>query len=470
MQLVLVECLVMTILAACIGGLFAWWSAPFVVSRVNPPDNPARLALPADFRIWAFGIALTLGVTLLFGLASAIRASAVQPAIALKGGDDPKSHHRVMYALIATQVAFCFVVLFVAGLFTTTFERLSDFPLGFSADRLLVLDTIAARPQAPVVWEQVAEHLRTVPGVEKVAMAGWPLLTPNGWNGFVSVEGEAPGPELAYFLNVSPGWADAMKIAFVQGRDFLSNEPAPSAAIVNETFVKHFLNGRKPIGVTFAKGSTPYRIVGVVRDAPYRSIRESILPSAYVDTRQFKTIRQAALIVRTASADPLAIASVVRQEVPRARSDFRVSNLTSQSEIDRAQTIRERLLAMLGVFFAGVAVLLAAIGLYGVLNYSVLQRRREIGIRMAIGARAGDIARRVTAGAFAMVMTGAAAGLAIGMASVRYIESLLYGVKGTDVSMVALPAVIIAAAALFAALPAVLRAVRVDPATTLRGE
>jgi hypothetical protein len=143
---------------------------------------------------------------LLFGLMPALRASAVKPASALRGGEDPHTRRRTMHALIAAQVAFCFLILFVAGLFAATFERLSHRPTGFSADRLLLLHTVAQREEAPVFWDQVAEHLRTVPGVEAVALAGWPLLDGNAWNGFISVNGAPPGPDLAYFLAVSPGW------------------------------------------------------------------------------------------------------------------------------------------------------------------------------------------------------------------------------------------------------------------------
>ncbi len=145
-------------------------------------------------------------------------------------------------------------------------------------------------------------------------------------------------------------------------------------------------------------------------------------------------------------------------------------NSRTQAELVRAQTVRERLLAMLALFFAAVALLLAGIGLYGVLDHSVLQRRREIGIRMAIGAQAGDIARRVTAEVLRMVAVGALAGLAMGMLSTRYITTLLYQVKPTDLSMLALPSLTILASALVAALPAVIHAVRIDPVTTLRGD
>jgi ABC-type antimicrobial peptide transport system permease subunit len=175
-------------------------------------------------------------------------------------------------------------------------------------------------------------------------------------------------------------------------------------------------------------------------------------------------------VVRTASSNPLALASILRREVPRARSEFRVSNVRTQTEINQSHTVRERLLAMLALFFAGVALLLAGIGLYGVLDYSVLERRREIGIRMAIGAQGGDIARRVTADAFRMVLVGALAGLGLGLASVRYIAALLYQVKATDATMLAAPSLIILAAAFVAAIPAVIRAVRIDPVAMLRSE
>jgi predicted permease len=476
-QLVLVESAILALLAGAMGGVFAWWSAPFVVSMINPPDNPVRLDLPADWRVLGFGLALTLGVMLLFGLMPALRASAVKPASALRGGEDPHTRRRTMHALIAAQVAFCFLILFVAGLFAATFERLSDRPTGFSADRLLLLHTVAQREEAPVFWDQVAEHLRTVPGVEAVALAGWPLLDGNGWNGFISVNGAPPGPDLAYFLAVSPGWVGTMRIPFIDGRDFRPGETAPGVAIVNETFAKEFFKGENPIGQSFAKtGELPCKVVGVVRDAPYRNVREPILPSVYVPIRRTDThgavepMRGATFIVRTASANPMALASILRREVPRARPEFRVNNIRTQADLVRAQTVRERVLAMLALFFAAVALLLAAVGLYGVLDYSVLQRRREIGIRMAIGAPAGSIAGLVTVEIFAMVLVGALAGVALGMASVRYIEALLYHVKPAEPAMLLLPSCTILAAALLAALPAVFHAVRIDPVAMLRSE
>jgi predicted permease len=475
-QLVLVESATLAFLAAAMGGVFAWWSAPFVVSRINPVDNPARLSLPADWRVLAFGVGLTLAVTLLFGLMPALRASAIKPATALKGGSDPHQRRRLMHALIAVQVAFCFLVLFVAGLFGATFARLSSRPTGFSAERILAVDTVTQHAQAPIYWNQVAEHLRTVPGVETVAIAGWALLGGGGWNGFVSVNGAPPGPILAFFLKVSPGWADTMKIRIIEGRDFRANETFPGAAIVNETFVRQFFAGESPIGKVIAKGKARLQVVGVAADAPYRSMREATLPVAYVPfpsidaNGAFVPARDGTFIVRTSSANPMALGSTLRREIPRAGSEFRVTNILTQEELVRAQTLRERLLAMLALFFAAVALLLAGIGLYGVLDYGVLQRRREIGIRMAIGAQAAGIARLVTLDALSMVLAGAFAGVALGIASARYLTALLYQVKPTDLAMLALPSVVLLAAAVLAALPAVIHAVRVDPVTTLRGD
>jgi predicted permease len=480
-QLVLVESAWIAIFAAALGGVFAWWSAPLVVRMINPPDNPAHLALPADWRVLGFGLVLTIGVTLLFGLAPALRASATKPVSALKGGDDPHSRRRLMHVLISVQSAFCFLVLFVAGLFVTTFERLSHQPTGFSAERILALETVSERPQPPEYWDQVAEHLRAVPGVEMVALANGTLLGGWSWNNFISVNGAPTNGVLAYMLSASPGWLDTMRIPLFDGRDFRPSDTYPGVAVVNEAFAKQYFNGENPVGKSFemAPGGGPrirFEVVGLVGNVRYRDMREPFLPQAYYPIRgvDSKGARMAkdygVFMVRTSTANPLAMASILRREVARARPEFRVSDIRTQAEINESHTIRERLLARLALFFAVVALLLAAVGLYGVLDYSVLQRRREIGIRMALGAQAGDIARRVTADVFSMVLGGALAGLVLGFAAARYIQTLLYQVKPTDPRMLALPALTILAAALLAALPPVIRAVRIDPAETLRIE
>ena len=474
-QLVMVESAWLALLAAAIGALFTWWAAPFVVSRINPPDNPVRLFLPADWRVMGFGLALTTVVALLFGLAPALRASTVKPAVALKGGSDPHARRRLMHTLIAVQAAFCFLVLFLAGLFTSTFERLSHSPTGFSADRVLALDLTAHRAESPVVWDELADQVRAVPGVESVAQASWPLLTQQAWNGFISVDGNPPGPDLAYFVNISPGWMATMKLPFVDGRDLRPDETFPGAALVNETFVRQFAGGASPFGRTFAKATQQFRVVGIVRDAPYKNLHEPILPVVYVPTRFLQAgtvqpIRKETLLVRTVNPNPLTMTETLRRELARVRSDFRISTVRSQAALVQVQSVRERLLAMLSLFFAGVSLLLAGIGLYGVLDYSVMQRRKEIGIRMALGARAGNIARALAADALLVIAVGGIGGVAAGLASVRYIASLLYQVKATDASMLVIPSCLIVSAAFVAALPAMLRAVRIDPVSTLRSE
>jgi predicted permease len=471
-QLVLVESAMLAFFAAAIGALFAQWSAPFVVGMINPPDDPARLFLPLDGRVLGFGLALTIAVTFLFGLTPALRASSVAPVSALKGGDDPHSRRRMMHALIAVQVSFCFLVLFVAGLFVETFNRLANQPTGFSSDRLLNLETEAAHPQPPALWDQTAEHLRSIPGVQQVALASRTMLGGDSWNNEVRIDGGPPSNDLTYFMNISPGWLDVMRIPVIQGRDFLPNDTFPGSAIVSETFARRYYPGRNPLGRTFEQAGDErfrLRIVGIVPDARYRDLRGPMLPVAYVPFRSIDN-QSATFIVRTSGPNPLALAQVLRREVKRAQPEFRVSNVRSQVEVNQSLTVRERLLATLAMFFAAAALLLAGIGLYGVLDYSVLQRRREIGIRLAIGAQPRHIARRVTADVFSMIVVGAAAGLALGIASARYLNDLLYQVKPTDSGILALPSATILAAALLAALPAVIRAIRIDPVTMLRAE
>jgi len=481
-QLVLVESALRAILAAIVGGLFAWWAAPFVAGMINPPDDPARLSLPADWRVLGFVVLLSAGATLLFGLVPALRASAVKPASALKGGDNPLVRGRLMHALIAVQVSFCFLVLFVAGLFVATFDRLTHETTGFSAERVLNLEAVTHQAQPPAFWEQVEEHLREVPEVESVAMTTWPPMSGESWVGEISIGGAAPSDVLTDLLAVSPGWMEEMKIPFLDGRDFRREETYPNAAIVNQAFANQFFRGEDPVGMRFemvasSGGRSSVEIAGFVKDARSRdNLRLPIRPTAYVpfsavDAAGTPQLRgRGTFVVRTHSANPLALASLLRQEVPRARPEFYVNNIRTQAEINLARTFRERLLAVLGLFFAGVALVLGGVGVYGVLHYSVLQRKREIGIRMAVGAQAGVIARLVTVDVFSMVVIGAIAGLALGMVSGRFIESLFYQVKATDWTMMALPWAMMLVTALAAAVVPVMRAVRIDPVEMLRAE
>ena len=477
-QLILAQSALLALLASVLGAFFAAWSAPFAISLINPPDNPARLALPADWRVLLFGFGLIIFVVLLLGLLPALRASAVRPVAALKGGEDPHSPRRLMRGAIALQVAFCFLVLFLSSLFVTSFQRLQNRPLGFSTDRLLLLETVAGKGQLPVVWNQTAEALRAAPGVDSVAISRWPLLGRIRINSSISINGAPPSPTPAWFLNVSPGWLSTMKIPLVSGRDFRPEDTSPGAAIVNKPFVKTFFPGQDPIGRTFERGANQpiYKIVGVTPDVPYRDLREPSSAVFYVpfdeidDKSAPRVVDFATFAIHTNAQNPLALANSLRQLIAQRHNGLRVSNITTQLDLVRDQTIRERLIAMLAAFFAVVALLLAGIGLYAVLNYSVLQRRREIGIRMAIGSTRAGIVRIVSLDVFLMIALGGCAGVALGFGAARYVESLFYQVKATDADIIALPTCAILLTALVAALPAVLRALRTDPTEILRTE
>jgi predicted permease len=447
-----------------------------VASHIDFRNNPVRVHLPADWRVTTFSLALMLAVTLLFGLAPALRASAVKPASALKGGDRPHFRSRLMQALVAVQAAFCFLVLFAGLLFVTTFERLSGQSTGFSPARLLALEVLLVRPEPPDIWNQVVEHLRTVPGVASVGLSEWAPLSGFSSERHVSMTGGPPSPDPVFFLGVEPGWFGAMKIPLIVGRDFKFSDTYPRFAIVNEAFAKRYCPGENPVGKLFGSGADSFQIIGLIRNARYNDIHGPVRPVAYVPFRdldsngRLRSVRGATLMVRTATADPVALVPTLRKEMARARPGFRVSNVRTEDELIQSQTVRERLLAALALFFALVALLLAGIGFYGVLHYSVVQRQREIAIRMAVGAPARDITRRVMLDVCVMVLVGSVIGLAISLTSVRYIESLLYDVKSTDPVVLTLPWLIVTVAVVFSAVPSVIRAVRIDPAQTLRVE
>jgi predicted permease len=337
------------------------------------------------------------------------------------------------------------------------------------------------KPQPVETWTQMTDTLRHMPGVEAASMAGWALLSENRWSGLIFVAGRPPETRPAYFLEVSPGFFATMQIGLVDGRDFrlgdraarvdAQNQPVPGVGIVNEMFARTYFDGQNPLGrqVTVRRGRTnvhtPIDIVGVVRDTFYSNVRDPIRPIMFVP---MSARSNGTLLVRTA-ADPLALASTLRHQITASRSDLLVQVGTMTSLV-RRQVIRERLLATLSLFFAMVALLLACVGLYGVLTYGIIQRRREIGIRMALGARAAHVVGGMTRQMVVMVTLGAAIGLAGGLGFGRVVERLLFQVKAVDPLVLLVPLCVLAAAAVLAGLPPMLRAVRIDPVQTLRTE
>jgi predicted permease len=482
-QLVLAESALLAVCASIAGALFAWWAAPFVVSLLAFQE-PVQLALNANWRVLGFGIVLTVAVTVLFGLAPALRASAVRPIGALKVRDDRQHHRRLVRTLVGVQIAFCLFVVFTAGLFAATLRNLATRPLGFDPDRVAVLEiNVTGEKQSAQVWADVGERIRATPGVESAAFAMWVPLSANRWRAPVSLDGNNVSDSSPYFLGVSPGYFNAMGIGLVAGRDFRVDdsartlEPAagkpslPVVGIVNEAFARTYFDGRSPVGrrVLVRQGKNddvPMEIIGLVRDAAYYDVREPMRPTVFVANN---ARNQAAMVVRT-TGDPMVLGPTLRRSVTQLRPDFRVMNVGTQSMFVQRQMLRERLLATLSLFFAVVALLLAGVGLYGVLSYAVIQRRREIGVRMALGARAAHVVSRVTKEMLTPVGTGSVLGLAGGLAFGRLVQSILFEVTATDVFSVVAPLLTLAVVAALAALPPAVRAVRIDPAQTLRSE
>jgi predicted permease len=472
-QLVLVESALLAALASAAGALFAWWSAPVVVSMLATPERAVLLVLDMDWRQLAFVAGLTAAVTLLFGLPPALRAAAIPAAGAVRTPRGNRSNRRLMHALVGVQSAFCVFVLFAAALFVTTFEQLAHRPLGFDADRVLMLRATATG--APR-WMEVLDRLRQLPGVDGVALSGWPLLSDNRWRASVRVPGRAVEPRSPYFMSVSPGFCATMGIGLVGGRDLRFDDTAPAVVdgvpragkgIVNEAFARLHFGGQNPVGAVVQvrqdKIDAPMEIVGLVRDAVYVDIREPMRPVVYVP---FDLRASAAVLVRT-HMDPAALAPSATAAIARG-GNARVQLAAPHRLLVERQTVRERLLAVLSAFFAVVALLLGAGGLWGVLNYTVVQQRQEIGIRMALGARAADVVRRVAGRTLGAVSAGTAIGLAAGLAFGRVIDALLFQIKATDLGAIGVPVLTLAAAATLAALPPAMRAARIDPAQTLR--
>jgi hypothetical protein len=273
-----------------------------------------------------------------------------------------------------------------------------------------------------------------------------------------------------------------MQIGWIDGRDFRPDDVPPKTtadsgesragvAIVNEAFARAFLGGRDPVGKTLGlvrgpkNADSPFQIVGYVRDAAYGSVREPFPPTVYVPVEPRESVT---LMVRT-PAGP-ALAPILRREVAQAHAGLSAGAVERQSAMAERQMIRERLLSALSLFFAALALALAGIGLYGVMNYSVTQQRKEIGIRMALGARSAQIVRRIALGMVGVVSFGAIVGLMGGLVAGRFVQTLLFEVKATDGEMVVAPLLLLLSAGILAVVPSAIRATRIDPAETLRGE
>jgi predicted permease len=476
-QLLLVESALLALLAAAVGALFAWWAAPLIVSMLAPAEQPIRLMLDLDWRTVAIAGTLVLAVTMLFGLAPALRASKTPLLEALKDARVEHAHRGLADALVAAQVACCVFLLFGASLFVSTLARLQHRPLGFSQDHLWSMSVESTRQRSPEEWAQLTASIGALPRVKSAAIAGWAPLPANRWRSSISVAGRQLQDLAPQWVSVAPGYLATMQMRLVDGRDFRSGDqppgekatrPTPGVAIVNETFARAYFGGRSPVGerVTVNSSKAPMEIVGLVADAVYFSVRETSYPSVYIP---IEPREGATLLVRTEGA-ALDLPTLLRGEIPRLGPGLQVWEIVQFEAIVAQQLIRERLLATLSAFFAALALVLAVIGIYGVLNYAVTRQQREIGLRMALGARPGHVLTLIATRLTVMVLVGTVAGLGLGLALGRVVRTLLYQMEPTDLSALAPPIVALTVAAVLAVWPPALRAVRTDPARTMRTE
>jgi predicted permease len=377
--------------------------------------------------------------------------------------------------LRAVQVGFSFLVLFGAGLLVISFHRLSSVDLGFAAEKLLIVRVETEVPEdegRAARWQQVVDTLRQLPGIEAVSHSAWELFGGSGWSSAVRIPGRAIEASEPYFLQVSPGFLATMRIRLLEGRDFDDHDREPvknRVVLVNEAFARRYFPDGSALGRSFfrlesATEEVSQEIVGVVRNARYRSLREPAPPTVYLPHRPEA---RATLQVR-ARADLAALALDLPQRVRKADPGFRVNEVVPQATLVSDTALRERLLALLSAFFAAVALLLVAVGLYGVMSYSVVRRTREIGIRMALGAQRAAVVRLVVGEVALVVAMGLAVGLGAGLAGARLLASLLFEVRPADLVSLGLPLAGLLLASILSILPAARRAVRVDPITALR--
>jgi predicted permease len=477
-QLLLVESGLIALVAAVVGVLFASWAAPFIVSMLAPPEQPIRLVLDVDWRTVLTAATLSTAVAMLFGVAPALRGSSTSLVGTLKEVRGQRAHRRLTDALVAGQAGFCVFLLFGASLFLGTFDRLQKRPLGFSPRNLVqvVLDSRTAH--SPAEWMQLAKAVDDIPRVESVSLAGWAPLTGNRWRSSVRVEGQPPQENVPDWVSIAPGYLDTMQMRLVDGRDFRTGDGAPrrdkekgpvsGVGIVNEAFARVYFGGRSPVGqrVLVDSSNAPMEIVGMVANTVYYSLREVSRPAVYVplEARPGGT-----LLVRT-QGSWLDLRQLLRREIPRLVPGLQVQSLAPFDAIVTQQMIRERLLAVLSGFFAILALVLAIIGTYSVLNYAVTRERREIGLRIALGATPAHVVARLTTRLVGMVAVGTLVGVGLGLAFGRYVQALLFQMEPTDVFAMAPPIITLGIAALLAIVPPAMRAVRTDPAETLKSE
>jgi predicted permease len=485
----LVESVVLSFLGGLVGLMVAGWTLGLLVSSIPASVGALGLSPALDLRMLGFNLALALLTGLLFGLAPALRATRLNLESTLReqGSSVSGSLSQVRFrkGLVVSQIVLTTVLLVGAGLFARSLNNLKRLDLGVRAEQIV---TFSIAPEqngyTPIrsvaFFDQLRESLAGLPGVISVSAAEIPIFTDSNSSSNITVEGYQPrdddDEETHVYKNyVGPNYFSTMGIPLIEGREFNNADAAnsPKAAVVNETMARHFFAGREAVGARFAFGAgkvhPDIQIVGVVKDSKHGTVREKARPFVYIPYSQQKTIGRLTFYVKTEQKIGQ-LASTLRREVQRLDPNLPVVDLkTLEQQIDES-LFADRFLTSLSLSFALLAAVLAVIGLYGVMAYTVTRRTSEIGIRMALGATRGNVSWLILREVVVLAAIGLMVGLPAAYALGHVAESLLYGVKVSDPIVFAGAALLLSAGTLLGGYLPARRASRVDPMTALRYE
>ena len=487
MRPVLSESLVMTVVGLLLGLVLAW-AGVRAIGSLAAARLPQLIGLSVDYRVIAFAVVLAGLVALLCGGFPAWRSAAVDPQDALRdgrGGGTSRAHHGVLRTLVIAEVALSLMLLLGAGLVLKGFAQLMSRDPGFDPEPILALQVTISPDRYPDgssvqrFLEPALERIREIPGVDA---AGSISLIPYdnwGWNFSIRYEGKAAddltGRPITENRIATPEFFQVTKQRLIAGRliGAEDGEPtSPAVVVVNEALVRRDFQGRNPIGARFHTADTTFTtIVGVVSDIRNFGPVEEPRPEVY---RPFRQAGQGsssfAIMVRARRGDPLALTPAVRAAIRSTEQQVAITDVRSMPQVISQSTSRDRFyLIMLGTF-AGVAIVLAVAGIYGVLSYVVAQRTREFGIRSALGSTATDTVALVTREGLALIAVGVALGLVGAIASTRLLSAMLYGVSPLDRPTWAATTLTLVVVGLMATLVPALRATRADPLLAIRSE
>jgi putative ABC transport system permease protein len=442
-----------------------------------------------DIGVLGFAVAATLFSGIFFGTIPAWRVtrSSVTDVIKDQGSTSSASvsHVRFRKVLVAGQVAFTLLLLAGAALFTRTLWNLRTLDLGIRTEHVINFSIAPAlngygTQRTIALTDQLRARIATIPGVRSVGSSEIATLTGDNEGSNITTEGGAQLPEDQQdvnYISVSPGYLSTLGVPLLSGREFTEADGAtsPKVAVVSEAMAKQFFPGRNPIGMRFCFGGGPkvkpnIEIVGVVPDVKQDHVKSTTTyPYLYVPYAQRDELSGMTFYVNT-ERDPLVLASTLQNEVRQADPNLPIYDVKTMERVVEDDLFSARMVAVLSGSFAGLAALLAALGIYGVLAYLVVQRTREIGIRMALGAESGDVRKLIVKEVGSMVVTGVAVGLPLAYLMARLSESLLFGVSAANPVTYALGLVLIAVVAVVACYVPARRATRVDPLVALRYE